>query len=597
MKRKIFALLAGLGLPLLAYSAEHCLAMADAATGKWLVLEGVCDKRLPPMSTFKLPIALMGYDAGVLWNEHAPVLPFKQGYVDWRPVWRQAHDPSSWMKESVVWYSQQVTLQLGDEQFANYVKRFGYGNVDVSGDPGKDNGLSNSWLGSSLRISPDEQIGFLRRIVNRELGVKPTAYDTARTLVKWPEEVGGWQVFGKTGSGSDGGRKLGWYVGWLERGEQRVVFAQVGDANGMQVRDDFLRGLKVRAAVEGVIPSLMAEQQLPGMAVAVTLDGKPYYFNYGIASRETNAPVSENTLFEIGSVSKTLTATLGTWALVQGKLSLDAHPSRYLPQLKGSAIDKATMLHLATYTAGGLKLQFPDEVREGQEIGFFRAWRPDAAPGTMRRYSNPSIGLFGHAAAAALGIDFATAMASKIFPRLGMKNTYGNVPAHAMPDYAWGYDDGRQVRVNPGPFDAEAYGVKTSSTDLLRFVQANIDPSHLEPFMRRAVAATHVPYFEAGPLWQGLGWEQFPYPATLERLQSGSASAVTRELVAARRLTAGDTPGGATLFHKTGSTNGFGAYAAFVPQKKIGIVMLANSTYPNADRIKAAYAILQQLAP
>lgn len=239
MKRKIFALLAGLGLPLLALSAEHCLAMADAATGKWLVHEGVCDKRLPPMSTFKLPIALMGYDSGVLRDEHSPVLPFKQGYVDWRTVWRQAHDPSSWMKESVVWYSQQLTLQLGEERFASYVKQFGYGNADVSGDPGKNNGLSESWLGSSLRISPDRQIGFLRRVLNRELGVKPQAYAMSAALVRRPEPAGGWQVFGKTGSGKD----VGWYVGWIERDGKRIVFAQAGSASGMDERDNFLARL------------------------------------------------------------------------------------------------------------------------------------------------------------------------------------------------------------------------------------------------------------------------------------------------------------------------------------------------------------------
>ena len=243
MKRTILALLAGLGLPLLAHSAPHCLAMADAASGAWLLHEGVCGKRLPPMSTFKLPIALMGYDAGVLWDEHAPVLPFKQGYVDWRPVWRQAHDPSSWMTESVVWYSQQVTLQLGADRFAGYVQRFGYGNADVGGDPGKDNGLAESWLGSSLRISPDEQVAFLRRVVNRELGLKPQAYDMAAALVRRPDRVGGWQVFGKTGSGSDAGRQLGWYVGWLERDGQRVVFAQAGDSSGMEIRDSFLARL------------------------------------------------------------------------------------------------------------------------------------------------------------------------------------------------------------------------------------------------------------------------------------------------------------------------------------------------------------------
>jgi beta-lactamase class D len=143
------------------------------------------------------------------------------------------------MKESVVWYSQQIALQLGEERFASYVKRFGYGNADVGGDPGKNNGLSNSWLGSSLRISPDEQIGFLRRVVNRELGIKPQAYEMAAKLVHWPERIAGWQVFGKTGSGTG----VGWYIGWLERDGRRIVFAQAGSTSGMEQRDNFLERL------------------------------------------------------------------------------------------------------------------------------------------------------------------------------------------------------------------------------------------------------------------------------------------------------------------------------------------------------------------
>lgn len=103
---------------------------------------------------------------------------------------------------------------------------------------------------------------------------------------------------------------------------------------------------KIRALVDAAIRPLMAEHGMPGMAVAVTVADKAFFFNYGVASRETLVPVSETTLFELGSISKTFTATLAAYAQVQGKLSLAEHPSKYMPQFKGYAIDKATLLHL-----------------------------------------------------------------------------------------------------------------------------------------------------------------------------------------------------------------------------------------------------------
>ncbi|MCU6432715.1 beta-lactamase [Undibacterium sp. Jales W-56] len=357
----------------------------------------------------------------------------------------------------------------------------------------------------------------------------------------------------------------------------------------------------MRAIVDTAIHPLMAEYDVPGMAVAVTVDGQAFFFNYGVASREKNTPVSEATLFELGSISKTFTATLGSYAQVLGKLSLDDHPGKYMPQLKGSAIDQASLLNLGTYTAGGLPLQFPDEVSDKGMTGYFRQWKPDAAPGAQREYSNPSIGLFGHITALALKADFADAMETRVFPQLGLHHSYIRVPKSAMPNYAWGYNQANQaIRMNPGVFAAQAYGVRSSAADMIRFVQANIAPGRLDESMRRAVDGTHVGYFEVGKVGemvQGLGWEQYPYPASLERLLAGNSETMIWESNPAKRITRATTPPGPALFNKTGSTGGFGAYVAFVPDKKIGIVMLANRNYPIPARIKAAHAILEQLGP
>lgn len=355
---------------------------------------------------------------------------------------------------------------------------------------------------------------------------------------------------------------------------------------------------KISDAVARAFQPLMTKYDVPGIAVAVTVDGREYFFNYGVASRADNKPVTTDTLFEIGSVSKTFTATLATYSQTLGKISLDDHPGKYMPQLRGSAIDKASLLNLGTFTAGGLPLQFPGTVtNDAAMVNYFRHWQPSAAPGAQRRYSNPSVGLFGYVTALAMSGAFADLVQSEIFPKLSLGHSYIHIPQTAMANYAWGYSkDNKPIRASPGVFDAEAYGVKSTAADMIRFVEANIRPNNLAMPMRRAVEDTHAGYFRVGDMVQGLGWEQYVYPVTLERLLAGNSDAMVMKANPTVALTPPQSPSRPTLFNKTGSTNGFGAYVAFVPEKKTGIVMLANKNFPIPARIRAAYAVLEQLA-
>jgi beta-lactamase class C len=354
---------------------------------------------------------------------------------------------------------------------------------------------------------------------------------------------------------------------------------------------------QLERAVNEAIRPVMKENNVPGMAVAVTVRGKRYFFNYGVASKESGQKVTEDTIFEIGSISKTFTATLASYARTRGTLSLADNASKYLPALAGSSFDTVSLLDLGTYTAGGLPLQFPDAVTDQKQmIVYYKNWRPTYVAGTHRLYSNPSIGLFGYLAAKSMGEPFDDLMEKKIFPGFGLKHTYLKVPQDQMGKYANGYSkDNKPIRVTPGVLDSQAYGVKTTASDMIRFVEVNMNGTKLDETLQRAVAGTHTGYYKAGDMTQGLGWEMYPYPINLDRLLAGNSSQMSLKANEVTRLSPSLPPQENVLINKTGSTNGFGAYVAFVPAKGIGIVMMANRNYPIPARVKAAWQILMAL--
>lgn len=197
--------------------------------------KGDIHQRHSPFSTFKVALALMGFDAGILHSKESPKWSFDPSYEknfqSWyrresgaKYGWFQDHTPETFMKKSVVWYSHQITQRLGFEKFQNYITTLQYGNQDVSGTPGMNDGLLNAWLGTSLQISAFEQAEFIEKLISCQLNVSREAQEKTKEIMDREEDWNGWKLYGKTGGGS-----TGWFVGWIEKDNQQIIFAQYLD--------------------------------------------------------------------------------------------------------------------------------------------------------------------------------------------------------------------------------------------------------------------------------------------------------------------------------------------------------------------------------
>lgn len=352
----------------------------------------------------------------------------------------------------------------------------------------------------------------------------------------------------------------------------------------------------IQTVITNAFKPLMNQYHVPGMAIGIIYKNHINQQYYGVQSIATATPVTPQTIFELGSVSKIFTATAGAYAKQQGKISFQDHPSQYWPALKQAPIDQLNLLQLLTYTSGHLSLQFPETVKTDQQVlSYFKNWQIKNKPGQYRQYSNPSIGLFGHLTAKAVGMPFTTWLEGTIFPQLELKNTYIQVPSYKMKDYALGYDSkNRPIRVDAGPFSAEAYGVKSTLPDLLQFLKLSLHPETSSLLMKQAILDTQQGYYKVvgHDMYQALGWEMFAYPTRLETLTDSNTEQIIFE---SNEMTTHFSEPRSKVFHKTGSTNGFGTYLFFVPNEDFALVMLMNKRIPNQERIKAAYRVFTEL--
>ncbi len=234
---------------------DGCFILYDLKNNNEVVRWGGarCSQPMPACSTFKVALALMGFDAGVLKDENTP---FKwDGTHQPIETWNRDQTAASWISESVVWVSQQIVQKLGSDRVQKYLDQFQYGTRDLSG------GLTTAWLTSNrwtkhnptLKISAAEQVSFFARLWREQLQVSPRATELTKKVSFVETSPNGYALHGKTGSGFVGTKRLGWFVAHL-RGHSNEYVAAVTftDRDAHQSRYPYA-GLEARQILKDIL--------------------------------------------------------------------------------------------------------------------------------------------------------------------------------------------------------------------------------------------------------------------------------------------------------------------------------------------------------
>jgi len=201
---------------------DGCFRMVQISDGKVIgeTRPKICDQRFSPNSTFKIPLALMGFEKGILKSEDQ-VIKWDGKKRD-RPEVNQDQTPATWIERSVVWVSQWLTPQLTEPTIQKFLKDFSYGNQDFSG------GITQAWLDSSLKISPNEQINFISNFWKESLPLSKNTFEKVKKISFIKRLDSKADLYGKTGTGClNKGCSIqqGWFVGILKTEKEAYAFA------------------------------------------------------------------------------------------------------------------------------------------------------------------------------------------------------------------------------------------------------------------------------------------------------------------------------------------------------------------------------------
>jgi len=323
-----------------------------------------------------------------------------------------------------------------------------------------------------------------------------------------------------------------------------------------------------------LVPVLLGEDGIGGVAVAVRISARTLFFNHGWADVASRRPVTASSLFNIASVRKVFEAIVLAQAVQRGELRFDDRVEQYVSELqRGGTIREVTLGQLASHTSGLLlPTDHPPWPEHGYTlagfIGALNAWTPEAGqrPGQTHTYTHAGYVLLQLALERRFGLPIGQLIHQRVLKPLGMDATV--LPAHLLdgehaplPDAVQGYGEGGEpigVRGNQQSyFDFPGTGQMFSSAhDLAALLAANLGDGPVDPDLSAAMQLTQRSVFRIGP---------------------HNAQALAWEVV--------NNSGGPTIVDKPGGIDNASAYVGMVPDRRLGIVILVNRGSRNPHEV------------
>jgi beta-lactamase class C len=286
--------------------------------------------------------------------------------------------------------------------------------------------------------------------------------------------------------------------------------------------------------------------------VVVRHDGLTQFFPFGLADREHRTPVTADTVFELASITKVFTTTSLAMEVQAGRMQLDDVVTDYVPLLRdhGGDIRRVTLLQLATHTSSLPRtptVQRPDHDWNKQLlIQWLAGWQSPYPPGTKSLYSNIGVGLLGFAIADLEKKPMIDIWREQFLTPLGMHRTFFE-PRDATPFVAQGYGPHGQP-VSHTPVGGWPAGGRLSSSgrDMGNFLVANMGERTDLPKIMAAMQFSQRPFFKASAnMTQGLAWQRVHIQGEL-------------------------------VIDKNGGLTGTSTYIGMLPERHVGVVVMAN---------------------